>query len=283
METLASILSPRAIAYIEPLILLASCLTYLPSTLLHHPTLAFTSPPAFRSEWFGAFWKVWGPAMAASPDQQPYLAELFGRARGVVLELGPGGGDQMRHYARVVAEGRVERVYAAEPNGVLHERLVGRAREVGLDSEEERLVVMKAGAEAESLLPALKTVGLLGRDETSLPRQGVFDTVICIKSMCSAPQREMGDTLATIQALLKPGGEFLFFEHVDNGQDRLTMGVARLISLVWPAVMGGCNLDGKIDVVAKRMDGWSSVNIKNTDQFKGYNIFRYVVGVCKKA
>lgn len=189
----------------------------------------------------------------------------------------------MRHYARVVAEGKVQRLYAAEPNEVLHERLQARAKEIGLDAEKRNLVVVKAGAEPESLLPALRKMGLLRSGTVEVPREGVFDTIICVKSMCSAPQREMEDTLATIQTLLKPGGEFLFFEHVDNGQDRLTMSVARLFSLVWPSVMGGCNLDGKVDVVAQRMSGWSSVDIKNTDQFKGYNIFRYVVGICKKA
>lgn len=195
-----------------------------------------------------------------------------------MLELGPGAGDQMRHLIEVVRTGQVQRVVGAEPNAALHDRLRLNARGVGLNPGEGRYVVLEAGAEPASLIPALHKAGLY----TSGDGDGVFDTIICVKSLCSTPQRQLPQILTTIQTLLKPGGEFLFFEHVANDTDWVTMAYVWCLGWVWPVAMGNCHLDGRVDAVVGRIGGWESVDVGNTREFGGWNVMRYVVGVCRK-
>lgn len=265
---------------IDPLYLLLLSLSFLPRVLLFHPFLLITSPKAFQSAWFATVWEFLGPQMALSPEQTPYISGLFSRAKGTVLELGPGNGDQMRHLVRVVQTGQVERMVAAEPNIGLHDRLIKNAKGVGLDASKGRFIALSAGAEPASLIPALHKAGLY---PTSTSGEGIFDTIITVKSMCSAPQHQMREIVSTIHTLLKPGGEFLFFEHVANDTDYLTMAWAWLLNWIWPIAMGNCHLNGCVDKVAKEMGSeWSSIDIRNAKEFMGFNTFRYVIGVCRK-
>ena len=213
-----------------PLSLLFYSFLYLPQTILANPLLLF-QPSHLQSSWFGNLWKFLGPQMALSPEQIPYISRLFSRARGVVLELGPGNGDQMRHLTTMVQSGTVTKVVGAEPTVSLHENLLRNAKGVGLDPEKEKYIVIPAGAEPSSLIPALHDAGLYGGGE------GVFDTVICIKSMCCVQQGQLVGIVRNIQGLLKPGGEFLFFEHVANDEDFFTMAWAWTLGWIWPLVM----------------------------------------------
>jgi SAM-dependent methyltransferase len=262
----------RLQAYIEPLFLLAISIFYFPVTLFSHPLLLLISPSSFRSKWFENFWRVLGPKMAANEVQVKHIGELLSRAHGKVLELGPGAGDQMFHYKA----GQVEALYAAEPNAFLHGKLGEAAAKYGLGS---KIVTLEAGAQPGSLLPALKEAGLIPSIASSLPEEGVFDTIVTIKSLCSAPQEQLAATVAVIQALLKPGGEFLFFEHVDNSTDTLTISYAWLVDWIWPVFMGGCRLNGKLDKVVLGMGGWDERTITTVGDFKGHEVCRIVVMV----
>ncbi|KAL6242728.1 hypothetical protein RBB50_010374 [Rhinocladiella similis] len=265
----------RLQAYFDPLVLLSISIGYLPITLLFHPLLFLTSPQSFRSKWFESFWRVIGPKMAASEIQVDHIEELLSRARGTVLELGPGAGDQMFHYK----PNQIETLYGAEPNTFLHPKLI----EVAEKKLWGKFIPLEAGAQPGSLLPALKKANLLPSTASSLPEEGVFDTIIAVKSLCSAPQSELAATVAIVQALLKPGGEFLFFEHVENNTDSITMSYAWCIDWIWPVFMGGCRLKGKVDKIVLGMGGWEDRNITTIGDFKGYEVFRYVKGICRKA
>jgi len=266
----------RLQSYLEPFYLLSVSIGYLPITLWSHPLLAITSPSAFRSKWFGNFWRVVGPQMAASELQVDHIESLFARARGTVLELGPGGGDQMYHYKA----DQIERAYGAEPNAFLHPKLIDEAEKAGLGG---KFTALDAGAEPGSLLPALQKAGLIPSTTTSVPEEGVFDSIIAIKCLCSAPQQQLPAILAVIQALLKPGGELLFFEHLENNSDRVTMSYAWLVDWIWPVFMGGCRLNGKLDKVVLGMGGWDDRQLQTTGEFQGHEPFRYVKGICRKA
>jgi len=269
-------LKARWTAYTEPLLLFAISLFYLSLTAFVHPILLITSPSAFRSKWFDEFWRVIGPRMAAHPLQVDYVKSLMARAHGTVLEVGPGGGDQAHHFKA----GQISKVYGAEPNAFLHDLLLQRSKDAGLGG---KYTPIQAAAQPGSLLPALMAVGLIPSNATGLPSEGVFDSIIAIKSLCSVPQAQLPATIAVIQALLKPGGEFLFFEHVGNNSDTITQGYAWLLGWVWPAVMGGCRFDGKLDQVIMKMGGWAKKDIQTTEEYEGHEIFRYLKGICQKA
>ncbi|EXJ62755.1 hypothetical protein A1O7_03194 [Cladophialophora yegresii CBS 114405] len=214
--------------------------------------------------------------MAANEVQVKHIGELLSGAHGKVLELGPGAGDQMFHYKA----GQIEMLYAAEPNAFLHGKLCEAAEKYGLRS---KMVTLEAGAQPGSLLPALKGAGLIPSTTSSLLDEGVFDTVVAVKSLCSAPQKQLAATVAVVQALLKPGGEFLFFEHVDNSTDAITISYAWLVDWIWPVFMGGCRLNGKLDKVVLGMGGWEERTITTVGDFKGHEVFRYIKGICRKA
>lgn len=264
-------LKDRLTNYLEPTLLLSYSLYYIPYTILSSPLLLL-QPHAFKSAWFKNMWNYLGPRMAASPLQVDHIHALLSQAHGTVLELGPGGGDQMYHYDA----SKITRMLGAEPNAFLHPKLQQKAAESGIKS----YFAVEAGAQPSSLLPALKSAGVISGN---LPDDGIFDTIVAVKSLCSAPQNQMYETVAVIQALLKPGGEFLFFEHLGNNDDPITKAYAWVVDLVWPMLMGGCRLDGRLDKVIMSTGGWDERDLHTTGDFKGYEVLRYVKGICRKA
>lgn len=267
----------RLRSYAEPLFLLCISILFFPITLVTNPFLILTSPSTFRSKWFENFWMVIGPKMAASPQQVDHIENLLSRAQGVCLELGPGAGDQSYHFKAQ----QITMMYGAEPNVFLHEKLLVNAENAGLGHG--KYEVLECGAEPNTLLPALKRANVLPPKSQSLPPEGVFDTVIAVKSLCSAPQGQMQVTMAIIHALLKPGGEFLFFEHLQNENDTLTRSFVWVVNLIWPYVMGGCHMNAKLDKVLTNMGGWADRDLKTIGEHQGHEPFRYVRGICRKA
>ena len=214
--------------------------------------------------------------MAASPRQVDHIESLMSRAYGTVLELGPGAGDQSYHFK----PDKISRVYGAEPNAFLHDLLLQKSEDAGLGG---KYTLLQAAAQPGSLLPALMAAGIVPSNSSSLPSEGVFDSIIVVKSLCSVPQSQLPATVAVIQALLKPGGEFLFFEHLANNSDTLTQAYVWLLDWVWPAFMGGCRLDGKLDAVVMGMGAWATKDVRPTDDYQGHEVFRYTIGICQKA
>ena len=212
--------------------------------------------------------------MADSPIQKRYVATLLARAHGTILDVGPGAGDPMFNFKA----DQITRVYGVEPNVFFHAALRAQAGENGL---KDKYIPLEAGAQPHSLLPALERAGILPNKHTSLPEGGVVDTIVAVKALCSVPQQELEETVRVFQALLKPGGEFLFFEHLGNREDRLAWWYAWLLNFVWPAVLGGCQLDGELDQLVRGTPGWEC-EVKNIDEFEGHEVFRFATGVCRK-
>lgn len=218
-----------------------------------------------------------GPQTASSPMQMASIAFVLTQAHGIVLELGPGGGDQTFHFET----DKVDKIYGAEPNAHFHPALIAKANEAGLDG---RYVPVKAGAQPGSLLPELQKLGLLPQNISRLPEGGVFDSIVAVKSICSVPPSTLSQTMEVIKALLKPGGQFLFFEHLQNSSNFFTRWYTMVFNnFIWPALMGDCRLDGKLDQIIMGMSGWDKVAIENVREYEGHEVFRYALGVCTKA
>lgn len=220
--------------------------------------------------------------MSSDPEQTEQISRLISpNTHGVVLELGPGGGDQMHHFTPLLKAGKITRVYAAEPNEFLHAKLREAARAAGF--EDGQYIVLTAGGEPESLLPAIQAAGLLTRDN-KIPEEGIFDTVISIKVLCSFSRQSLEETLTVLQALLKPGGKFVFYDHMGNKADRVTRSYAWFLMWIWPVAVGGCKLDCQFDDVAREMPvGWKEKRIREADGVEEWAIFRYVNGWLTKA
>jgi ubiquinone/menaquinone biosynthesis C-methylase UbiE len=151
--------------------------------------------------------------MGAAAEREGLAArrrELLAPAHGRVLEVGAGTGLNLEHYP----DG-IEELVLVEPERAMVRKLEQRLREMRLHAH-----IVEAGAEA---LP--------------FPDDR-FDTVVCTLVLCSVgdPRR----SLEELRRVLRPGGSFLFLEHVRSGDPRTTRLQDR-INPVWRFVSNGCN------------------------------------------
>jgi SAM-dependent methyltransferase len=133
------------------------------------------------------------------------LAGLSGR----VLEVGAGIGTNFAHYPDSVDE-----VIAVEPEP----RLAAQAR---------------AAAKA---VPA--RVVVIGETAEAFRGGESFDAVVCSLVLCSV--RDPGDVLRRLYALLRPGGELRYLEHVASAGARGRF--QRFVdATLWPRLFGNCH------------------------------------------
>ncbi len=122
-------------------------------------------------------------AMTTTVPRTSLWPALVGAVRGTVLELGPGDGANLRHYQPDV------RLVAVEPDGTARARVSAAADRLGLHAR-----VLDGRAE-----------------ELALP-DGSVDAVVCSFVLCSVA--DQAAALAEVHRVLRPGGRFLFAEHV---------------------------------------------------------------------
>ncbi|HEU4362584.1 MAG TPA: class I SAM-dependent methyltransferase [Mycobacterium sp.] len=128
---------------------------------------------------------------------------------GRVLEVGAGTGTNFGFYPDTVTE-----VVAVEP--------------------EPRLRDAAQGAAAVAPVPIRLVAGTVEAFDTGEP----FDAVVCSLVLCSVEQPE--DVLRQLYALLRPGGELRYFEHVASRGVR--GGLQRLADATfWPRLFGNCH------------------------------------------
>ncbi len=142
----------------------------------------------------------------AGAHRDRLLDGLIGR----VIEVGAGPGTTFRHYPRTVCE-----VIAVEPEDTLRAQAEQTASEVPV------AITVVAGHAGE--LPAAN---------------GSMDAAVTSLVLCSVP--DPATALAQIARVLKPGGEFRFYEHVRS--PRRVVGLAQdLIAPLWSHAAGGCH------------------------------------------
>jgi ubiquinone/menaquinone biosynthesis C-methylase UbiE len=137
-------------------------------------------------------------AYEAAATPVPRLVEA---ANGVVLELGPGSGNQFSRFKKTV----ISRIYGIEPNEHLFNQL--RNETIKLHHLSDIYVPINAALEDKNIL-----------EEWNIGDESI-DSVVCMQALCSVSD----PTAAAKQMhrLLKPGGQLLFWEHTAS-QDWVT-------------------------------------------------------------
>lgn len=139
---------------------------------------------------------------------------LVARARGRVLEIGIGTGANLPYYSAAATE-----VIGLEPSGAM---LGDAARLAAGLPGSDRFSFVVGGAE-------------------SLPfADASFDTVIACLVFCTIPDTENAAKEAL--RVLKPGGQFLFFEHVAHPRESVRRWQDRL-NPAWKKLACGCHLN----------------------------------------
>lgn len=139
---------------------------------------------------------------------------LIAQARGRVLEIGVGTGANLPYYTDAATE-----VVGLEPSRAM---LDDAARVAAGRPGRTRFEFVVGGAEA---LPFA--------DQS-------FDTVIACLVFCTIPENEAAAREAF--RVLRPGGQFLFFEHVAHPRASVRRWQDRL-NPAWKKVACGCNLN----------------------------------------
>lgn len=154
---------------------------------------------------------------------------LFKDIQGTVLEIGPGTGANLAHLPRTI------RYIGIEPNPHMHPHLRKRAARYGIELD-------------------LRS-GLAERVDMA---DGSVDTVISTLVLCSVVN--LAGTLGEVMRVLRPGGRFIFLEHVAAPPGTWTRHVQRCVRPVWQSVSGGCQPDRDI-ATALHGAGFSRIDI----------------------
>jgi ubiquinone/menaquinone biosynthesis C-methylase UbiE len=138
-------------------------------------------------------------------------AALARQATGRTIEIGAGTGLNLEHYPAAVTD-----LTLTEPGPHMSRRLAERVRAVNRPNT----TVVQAPGE-------------------SLPfEDDVFDTALATLVLCTAPDPDK--VLREIARVLKPGGRFLFIEHVRSDDPGVAKWQDRWIH-VWPYLADGCH------------------------------------------
>ncbi|HOF41463.1 MAG TPA: class I SAM-dependent methyltransferase [Candidatus Hydrogenedentes bacterium] len=140
---------------------------------------------------------------------------LFSMLSGRVLEIGPGAGANLPYYPRGTT------LFGLEPNRYLFRYLREEARR------------------------SARTMHLIkGRAESLGLRGNSIDAVVCTHVLCSVD--DLDATFREILRVLKPGGLFIFFEHVAAPRATALRAVQRLLRPGWQKVGEGCRPDREL-------------------------------------
>jgi SAM-dependent methyltransferase len=137
--------------------------------------------------------------------------ELFADLPSVVVELGAGAGASMRYLAPGT------RLIAIEPSPSMHRALRRRAARYGIDLEVRQELAESTGLATASV-----------------------DAVICTLVLCTV--QDQAAALAEVHRILRPGGRFVFIEHVAAASGPLRA-LQRVLRRPWRYVFEGCCLE----------------------------------------
>ncbi|HEY3288771.1 MAG TPA: class I SAM-dependent methyltransferase [Anaerolineae bacterium] len=138
-----------------------------------------------------------------------YKRRLFGNLHGEVIEIGPGGGASLEYL-----KGRDVHWVGIEPNTYMHLYLKREAARLGFVAD------IRAGSAEKIDAPDASA-----------------DAVISSLVLCSVP--DQAAVLREVLRVLKPGGQFVFIEHVAarGGSARR---LQNLIRPIWQFIGDGC-------------------------------------------
>lgn len=136
--------------------------------------------------------------------------ELFQDHPEIVVELGPGAGANMRY----LKEGT--KLVAIEPNIHMHKNLRRTAKKYGINLD----------------------IKSITGEAIDLPDNSV-DFVICTLVLCTVENPL--ECVNQIRRILKPAGEFVFFEHVKARENSILGFIQKLIHKPWHWFFEGCH------------------------------------------
>ncbi len=203
----------------------------------------------------GSRWFAWLLSHGERFDRELYGARkerLLGELTGTVVEIGPGAGVNLPYYCPGV------RWIGVEPNAHFHARLRKKVSRFGIDAD-------VIGGVAERL---------------DLPDASA-DAVVSTLVLCSV--EDIAAALAEVRRVLKPGGRFVFIEHVAAPEGSFLRRVQRGIKPLWGVLADGCRPDRETGRLIEAA-GFADVRIEQFDAAMPLPIVRpHVIGTARRA
>jgi ubiquinone/menaquinone biosynthesis C-methylase UbiE len=160
-----------------------------------------------------------------------YKSRLFSGLSGIVLEIGSGAGTNFPYLPRTAIKW-----IGVDPNPFMKPHLVKEAHRIDFEIE------LRDGT-AEMLPAADQSV----------------DFVISTLVLCSVIDQKRA--LEEVIRVLKPGGKFLFIEHVAAARGTWLHRIQHLVKPLWRRMGDGCQPDRKTRTVLERV-GFASIEIE---------------------
>ncbi|KAG9100438.1 hypothetical protein FS749_015305 [Ceratobasidium sp. UAMH 11750] len=220
-------------------------------------------PAALSRLFFSFVWEKFAPLV---DDGARGVKETLIRphAYGVVLDIGAGRGHTIPYLDR----SRVTKYVAVEPNVLMHSEIRGMAQKHGFDPDD--VVVLGCGAEDSNAISA----SLGGRESV--------DTIVSILTLCTVPD-PTAVTRWLVGTVLKPGGQFLWYEHILNPLPDVRTW-QRWLTPIWAAAFDGCRMDRDTPAIMLSAGAWSATDMwDKPGENKVGNMFWHQVGRFIKA
>lgn len=207
---------------------------------------------------------AWGMAKANGADHSKItlinsptfstLAELkqglLGGLAGSVLEIGPGAGVNLSYYPKDIDW------IGVEPNPFMHKYLEEAAADRGI-----------------------KNIELYRGTAEQLPvKDNSIDSVVSTHVLCSV--NNLDRSLQEIQRILKPGGSFIFLEHVAADCCTWTRRIQDSIEPVWKVMFDNCH-PNRTTWTALETAGFDSLNYQQFS-LSFPVVSPHIAGVAKK-
>ncbi|HKI96802.1 MAG TPA: class I SAM-dependent methyltransferase [Gemmatimonadales bacterium] len=184
---------------------------------------------------------------------QQWRAGLLTDLSGRVLEVGAGTGVNVPHYPTTLS-----RLVLSEPDPHMRRKLAQQVRALGYDRAE----IVDAALE-QLPLPA-----------------DAFDAVVATLVLCSVSDLERA--LSEIYRVLRPGGRFVFLEHVAAETRPRRLRWQRRVEPVWRRISGNCHLTRRTEAAIERA-GFAIADITRESMRKAWSLVRPTIrGVALK-
>jgi len=180
---------------------------------------------------------------------QEWRADLLSHAKGDVLEVGVGTGINLPFYAN---RPKISSLTLAEPDPHMRKRAEARAKL--LDRSDVKII----DAPVENLPFA----------------EASFDTVVATLLLCSV--KDPSAALASIRRLLRPGGRFLFLEHVAAEENPGRLLWQERIEPFWKIIGDNCHLTRRT-LLSIKSAGFSVETATNASMRKALPFLRPTV------
>ncbi|THH01968.1 hypothetical protein EW026_g806 [Hermanssonia centrifuga] len=190
---------------------------------------------------------------------------LLSNATGVVIDIGAGHGHTVNYLDRQ----KVTKYIALEPNTLMHDEIRKRSTTAGFTEASGTLQILSYGAEDISLIVS------------ALEKPQSVDTLVSILTLCTIPAPAI-TTRALVDQVLKPGGQFLFYEHVLSPREDVARW-QRFWTPIWRRAFDGCCLDRPTHLWLKEMNVWDSKEFWGKEGEEEENLFWHQVGKLIKA